>query len=122
MGRPYRKHFIDLAGMGVRDLVWFGDALLVLAGPTMDVDGRQTVWRLNREAIEGGDSVTPADGRHLAALFDLPSVRGADKAEGMAVYDDLGERGLMIVYDAPSAARQPDPRTVLADVFRLPGG
>jgi|APTNR8051073442_1049403.scaffolds.fasta_scaffold03661_4 hypothetical protein len=119
-GRPYRKHFIDIEGMGVRDLQWFGDALLILSGPTMDIDGRQTVWRLKKKAVDEDDSVTHIDGKHLKALFDLPDVRGADKAEGMAIYDQLGERGLMIVYDSPSAARQPDSRTVLADVFRLP--
>ena len=35
-GRPYRKHFLQLGGLGVRDLCVQGDDLLILAGPTMD--------------------------------------------------------------------------------------
>ena len=32
-GQPYRKHVLDLDGLGVRDLCPAGDDLLVLAGP-----------------------------------------------------------------------------------------
>ncbi|HEY9879944.1 MAG TPA: DUF3616 domain-containing protein, partial [Leptolyngbyaceae cyanobacterium] len=35
----YRKHFLDLSGMGIRDLCWEGNDLLILAGPTMDISG-----------------------------------------------------------------------------------
>ena len=41
-GRRYRKHFLDLRGLGVRDLCRHGNDLLVLAGPTMELDGRTT--------------------------------------------------------------------------------
>ncbi|MNG03413.1 hypothetical protein D3C84_864920 [compost metagenome] len=36
----YRKHFFALNGLGFRDLCTSGDDLLILAGPTMDLDGR----------------------------------------------------------------------------------
>ena len=44
-GSLYRKHFLDLGGLGVRDLCLDGDDLLILAGPTMDLDGPVTVFR-----------------------------------------------------------------------------
>lgn len=44
-GRPYRKHLLDLDGLGVRDLCPHSDDLLVLAGPTMDLDGPVRLFR-----------------------------------------------------------------------------
>ena len=44
-GPPYRKHVLDLDGLGVRDLCPDGDDLLVLAGPTMDLDGPVRIYR-----------------------------------------------------------------------------
>src|SRR3712207_469352 len=44
-GRPYRKHVLRLQGLGVRDLCPHGEDLLVLAGPTMDLDGPVRIHR-----------------------------------------------------------------------------
>ena len=118
--RRYRKHFVNLGGMGVRDLCWSGDDLLILAGPTMDLTGLQTVWRLRDAADLNDDSITDGKNGRLTHLFDLPIVRGADKAEGIAIYDDLGEPGLMVLYDAPSEGRLLDDTTFIGDVYRLP--
>lgn len=119
-GRPYRKHFVHLGGMGVRDLCWRGDDLLILAGPTMDLTGLQTVWRL-RDAVDlDDDTIADEDDEDLDRLFDLPVVRDVDKAEGIALYDGLGEPGLLVLYDAPSEARKPDGSRYLGDVYRLP--
>jgi hypothetical protein len=119
-GRPYRKHLVDLDGMGVRDLCWSENDLLILGGPTLDLTGLQTLWRLRDAAGLDDDTITDGDDGDLTPLFDLPMVRGADKAEGIAVYKGLGEPGVMIVYDAPSSGRKPDGETLLGDVFRLP--
>ncbi len=43
--RPYRKHFLDLAGLAARELSFQGPDLLVLAGPTMVLDGPQVLYR-----------------------------------------------------------------------------
>ena len=118
-GRPYRKHFVDLGGMGFRDICWLEDDLLILAGPTMDLTGLQTVWRFRDAADLDDDSLTDSTDKRLEPLFDLPWVRGADKAEGIQIYNGLGEPGIMVVYDAPSNARKPDDNIVLADLFRL---
>ncbi|MCA1675554.1 MAG: DUF3616 domain-containing protein, partial [Actinobacteria bacterium] len=47
-GALYRKHFLDIDGLGVRDLFPDGDDLLVLAGPSMDLDGvgGEAQWNL----------------------------------------------------------------------------
>jgi len=42
--QPYRKHFVDLGGLGIRDLCIHGNDLLILAGPTMDLDGPVTIF------------------------------------------------------------------------------
>ena len=120
--RRYRKHFVDLGGMGLRDLCWQGDDLLMLAGPTMDLTGLQRVWRLRNAADLHDDSLAEEDDKRLQHLFDLPIVHGADKAEGIALYDGLGEPGLMILYDAPSDAHKLDRTSYLGDVYRLRKG
>ena len=42
--KRYRKHFLDLGGMGLRELRLRGADLLVLAGPTMSLDGTIAVY------------------------------------------------------------------------------
>lgn len=43
--RLYRKHFLHLGGLGIRDLCVHGHDLLILAGPTMELDGPVTIFR-----------------------------------------------------------------------------
>ena len=118
--RPYRKHFVQLGGMGVRDLLWDGDDLLLLAGPTMDITGLQSVFRLRCAVCLDDDSLTGIDDPGLELLFQLPVVDGGDKAEGLARYDGLGEPGLLVVFDAPRPERLVGSDGVLADVYPLP--
>lgn len=115
----YRKHFVDLSGMGVRDLVWHGKDLLVLSGPTMDISGRQTLYRLEDAANLDADSITARENDRLQPLFDLPVGWNDDKAEGLALFDGLGEPGLLVVYDAPREERLLGDYAVFADAFRL---
>ncbi|GAA3584333.1 DUF3616 domain-containing protein [Nonomuraea rosea] len=109
---PYRKHFLDLGGLGVRDLCPDGDGLLVLAGPTMDLDGpvRLVRWRPGR----GRHSVV-AEGE-LDKVLELPYGVRCDHPEGVAL---LGDGRLIVVYDSPSPARITPAGGVLADVFTI---
>jgi hypothetical protein len=50
---PYRKHFLNLGGLGIRDLLVLGDDLLILAGPTMALDAACAIWRWKRGARGG---------------------------------------------------------------------
>ncbi len=117
--RRYRKHFLDLDGLGVRELTRDGDDLLILAGPTMALDGAMRIYRMRDPFALEDDSLTgKADGR-LASLFDLPSVPGGDYAEGLVGFQWRGQRGLLVVYDGPVDARRPARGSVFADVFWL---
>ncbi|MGP4096756.1 DUF3616 domain-containing protein [Nonomuraea sp. KM90] len=109
---PYRKHFLDLGGLGVRDMCPDGDSLLLLAGPTMDLDGPVRVlrWRVGRKR----PGIVPAD--ELEAVVELPYGVGCDHPEGLA---RLADGRLMIVYDSPSPARITPAGGVLADVFTI---
>jgi hypothetical protein len=112
----YRKHFLDLDGLGVRDLCRHVDDLLILAGPSMDLDGPVRVYRWPGAAlIDAPEVVHRSELRHE---LDLPFGKGTDHAEGIAVLPD-GE--LLVVYDSPDPARMPKRGTVLADIVRLPG-
>ena len=127
------KHFLWLGGMGIRDLIFDGDDLLILAGPTMDIDGIAAVWRLQRpdELADGSLTGRPPgedrfDADRLHRLFDLPTKVGRDRAEGMIRFDQWGEQAVMIVYDAADDDRHlrrdgaVAVDAVFADVFRLP--
>ncbi len=115
-GAVYRTHFLDLGGLGVRDLCPDGADLLVLAGPSMNLDGPVRVYRW-RGALDGDAPRivrAPALGREL----DLPFGDGDDHAEGIGL---LEGRRLLVVYDSPAPARLTEPGTVLADVVPLRG-
>ena len=113
-GRPYRKHVLRLDGLGVRDLCPQGQDLLVLAGPTMDLDGPVHVFRWHGACAAETSQVVRGD--LLTREIDLPFGVGTDHAEGIGL---LGDDRLLVVYDSPSAARL-TPDGVLADVVRLP--
>jgi Protein of unknown function (DUF3616) len=116
----YRKHFVDLHGLGVRELCLQGEDLIILAGPTMDLEGAMRVFRLRNALGRQGDSLTERDTDALEVLFDVPFTIGGDHAEGLALYSCVGQaEALLIVYDAPHPARRPEAQAVYADVFRL---
>jgi hypothetical protein len=108
---PIRKHFLDLAGLGVRDLCPYGDDLLLLTGPSMDLDGPVRVVRWRAAQTTG---VVTSD--ELETLVELPFGIGCDHPEGLAA---LADGRLMVVYDSPSPARITPAGGVLADVFTL---
>lgn len=112
--RGYRKHFLDLAGMGVRELRVRGDDVLILAGPTMTLDGTIALWRWPGGPGDA-DDVVHAD--RLERLFAVPHAPGADRAEGLSIWD---ERHVLVVYDTPSAHRLAGAHGVYADRFPLP--
>lgn len=105
-----RKRWLDLGGLGIRDLKRRGEDVLILAGPTMAISGpvRLYRWRNWREP--------PADDALLERpepLGWLPFGAGVDHPEALAPSDD----GLIVVCDSPSRARL-TPEGILADVFR----
>ncbi|WP_327090616.1 DUF3616 domain-containing protein [Nonomuraea sp. NBC_01738] len=111
LAEPYRKHFLDLGGLGVRDLCPHGDDLLLLTGPTMDLDGpvRVVRWRVGQDRdVVGADA--------LDVVAELPHGAGDDHAEGLA---ELPDGRLLVVYDSPAKARVTPEGGVYADVISV---
>jgi hypothetical protein len=118
--RHYRKHFFDLNGLGIRELCLQGEHMLILAGPTMDLEGAMEVFRLKNVLELDEDSISQQDDDKLELLFDLPFTIGSDHAEGLAFFPCLGQPdSLLVVYDSPDPVRQIAPNKVFADVFLL---
>jgi len=93
-GKPaYTKHFLNLDGLGVRELQFDGDDLLVLAGPTMRVEGAMKLFRIKDALNQTKDSLLSVADGDLELLFVLPFTLGADHAEGMACLPCLNEKG-----------------------------
>lgn len=117
-GAPYRKHLLDLDGLGVRDLCPHGEDLLVLAGPTMDLDGPVRVYRW-RGAYRVEEPLV-VRGADLTRVLDLPYGDGDDHAEGIGLVGSPDRPGLLVVYDSPAKDRLTGDGAVLADVVQLP--
>jgi hypothetical protein len=132
----YRRHFIDLAGNGVRDLCWDGDHLLILAGPTTDLDATPAlfVWK---NAAKAMNAPAGADEHfHWLPVKEKPNgdvdlvknsyfsgwrqpETGKDHAESIA-FRDGGSRELLIAYDSPTDDRHPEKSAkVRIDVVHL---
>lgn len=118
--RLYQKHFLDLGGLGIRDLCAQGSDLLILGGPTMDLDGPVIIFRWPGGTKRKDGSVVPAE--ELERVLDLPYGQGADHAEGMTLFSPDGgaAQSLLVVYDSTSESRRLGGSAVAADVFLLP--
>lgn len=117
--RRVRKHFLQLQGLGIRDLFLDGEDLLVLAGPTMGLDGPARVlrWpgaaRCETACVAGADDLEP--------VLELPFGEGCDHAEGMTLLRAPAGSppALLVVYDSPAPSRQVGASGLRADVFAL---
>lgn len=123
-GRPYRKHFLDLRGLGVRDLCAQGSDLLILAGPTMALAGPMTIFRWPGGAHPPRESLV--FDQDLPTVLELPNgadqEAGHDQAEGITLFDPDGgaARQILVVRDATAQGRRRKPSAVEADLFALP--
>lgn len=92
-----------------------GADLLVLAGPTMDLDGPVRVYRLKNGVNLQENVLTKPD-----VVLEIPYGNGEDHAEGMTLFTDLSNTpSLLVVYDAPAKQRLQGDTDVIADVFKL---
>ncbi|NJK99126.1 MAG: DUF3616 domain-containing protein [Spirulinaceae cyanobacterium SM2_1_0] len=118
--RCYRKHFLYLDGLGIRDLCFHGEDLLIVAGATMDVAMPMRVFCLKNLLAAKGDSLTAQDSDNLSYLFDLSQATAPDRSEGIAIVPYLGRDSLLVIYDSALVNHGPQPGEIYADVFRLP--
>ena len=119
--RLYRKHFLGLDGLGVRDLMVDGADLLVLAGPTMDLDGPVHLYRW-RDALKVREE-TVVGAKELGRPMAIPYGRGVDHAEGICFLPKAARGSdkdgkLLVLYDSPDDKRLKG-NDVLADIFPL---
>lgn len=120
-GTLIRKHFLQLDGLGVRDLHFSGDDLYILAGPTMVLNGDIRTFRwpgakpllaANREPVRFEEALTES--------VLLPHGRGTNRAEAIC---DLppelskGKARWLVLYDAPGADRKDGEHTVFGDLL-----
>ena len=119
-GKPY-KRLVDLGGLGMRDLLTDGDDLLILAGPTQDLDGRCAIYRWKNWANEEPEDEETVKLHRPDRLFDLPVKLNADHPEGIEFFtDEDGKRRLIVFYDSPNPDRLDlDEGTILADLFAI---
>jgi Protein of unknown function (DUF3616) len=117
---PYRKHFLQLGGLGVRDLVVDDRDLLILAGPTMDLDGPVELFRWKDAMGKTTETLTWQDQKELFHLqLKIPYGQKEDHAEGITFLSSA-PNGLLVVYDSPSHKRKKlGTNTVQADLFSL---
>lgn len=121
-GTLIRKHFLQLDGLGVRDLHFSGDDLYILAGPTMVLNGEIRVFKwpaarpelaANRESVRFESALTES--------VSLPHGRGTNRAEALC---DLpaalsgGKPSWLVLYDAPGPDRRDGDHTVFGDLLR----
>src|SRR5690606_31718975 len=116
-GRRYRKHFLNLDGLGIRALMRRGEDLLILAGPTMDLDGPSRLYRWRGAMRRSDEWLVPPEA--VVRLLELPHGEGCDHAEGIALVErPRGGPALLVVYDSPAPQRVlPGGRGVAADLF-----
>jgi hypothetical protein len=122
-GQPYRKHFLDLRGSGVRDLCVQGSDLLILAGPTMALAGPLAIFRWPGGARPDRESLVFSEAlpKVLKLPFGTHQNAGQDQAEGLTLFAPNGGEAsqILIVYDSTAPRRQRETSAVEADLFAL---
>ncbi len=118
--RPYRKHYLQLDGLGIRDLCVQGDDLLILAGPTMDLDGPVVIYRWEGGAQSNEEGLIFEDS--LKMVMEVPFGQREEHAEGITLFslDGVDARSILVVYDSASQQRKKGQTCVEADIFALP--
>lgn len=88
-------HFVDLGGLGVRDLARWGRGVLVLAGPVSAAD---EPFRLFSWTPRATKKIQKAD-----LIYEWPP--SADHPEGLGALERGGRRGILVVYDTADKGR-----------------
>jgi hypothetical protein len=115
----YRKHILELGGLGIRELSIDGSDMLILAGPTMDLDGPVTIFRWKNYRKEDKECFVSKD--DLEEVMQIPYGKEEDHAEGMTRFSkkDGKASSLLLVYDAASKQSQKGEHTLKAEIFGL---
>ena len=92
-----------------------GKDLLILAGPTMDLDGPVQIYRWVNGVNSQENVFSNPD-----LVQDIPYGNRQEHVEGMTLFEDVaGIPSLLVVYDSPAKTRLVGDSGVIADVFKL---
>lgn len=86
-GKRMRKHFLDLGGLGVRDLAHRGGDILILAGPVTSTGGPFRLFRWKRK-------------KDVATLVHEWKLK-EENPEGICFLERGGRPGVLMLYDSP---------------------
>lgn len=121
----YRKTFLELDGLSVRDLAWDGEDLLILAGPALALDWPPAIFRWEKAAAraKGGHRfVWQQDGalKKIGLGGLLPFHTGMDHAETVARLSapTFPGGGFLIGHDSPTKQRKLSDTELLVDIFQ----
>ncbi|KPH05045.1 DUF3616 domain-containing protein [Rhizobium acidisoli] len=87
-----RPFFLNLQGLGVRELTWDGANILITAGPVGEAQGPFALYRWS-----------PEPGSVPRKVYSWGTA--IEKPEGLCWCDVGGERGLLVFYDSPGDTR-----------------
>ena len=120
-GTLLRKHFLQLEGLGIRELHFSGDDLHLLVGPTMALDGAIRLFKwpgarallaANREPVRFEVALTES--------VELLHGRGCNRAEALCEVPSALTAGVpnwLVLYDAPGEDRRPGDGSVFGDLL-----
>lgn len=114
-GDLYRKIFLKLGGLGIRDLTMQGDTLYILGGPSMSLDGPVCVF-----AIPGFTKACKAKAIKLAPILHLPFTWKADHPESIVVIPGDKQDRLLVICDNPGDERLKRPGAIRCEIYALP--
>lgn len=122
-GTLVRKHFLQLEGLGIRDLHFCGEDLYLLAGPTMVLNGEIRVfrWPGARARLAANREPVRFEAEAIGESVALPHGRGTDRAEAFCdVPTELtgGKKNWLVLYDAPGPQRRAGEHAVFGDLLR----
>ncbi|MGM4939751.1 DUF3616 domain-containing protein [Rhizobium sp. 768_B6_N1_8] len=98
------RFFLDLGGLGIRDLTWMDDRLLILAGPVGDASGPFRIYLNQPESTS------------VSVLHTWHGIH--EKPEGLCWLQSDAQTDLMVIYDSPDDSRISS-TTYRADRFAL---
>lgn len=104
--RGMKKHFLDLGGLGIRDLARYGKDILILAGPITATGGPFRLFRWRRRRVR-------KDRLKLLHEWKLKQ----ENPEGICYLERKGRPGLLVLYDNPKERVRKS--TYAADWFPL---
>lgn len=119
-GEPYIKHFLQLDGLGVRELSIQNKDLLILAGPSMDLDGPVFIYRWKKALESTANSLTMRE--DLVKVVTVPFGDKKDHAEGLSIVT-RNPLSVLVSYDSPHSSRLSgaDGSGVSTDIFDVTG-